>query len=166
MSRSVFPILLALLVLVACGNSGDTANTDSTSGSESDMDPNAQRMIGLAPPGGAVDGQTCALSTVYFAFDSNTLDEPSRQAISEAVDCIRARRAPANLHITGATDPEGTEEYNLALGERRAQAVQSYLTNLGVDAERVSVSSVGEEMATGEDEAGFAQDRNAQTRID
>ncbi|HEY8432102.1 MAG TPA: OmpA family protein, partial [Sandaracinaceae bacterium] len=56
-------------------------------------------------------------------------------------------------------DPRGTEEYNLALGERRARAVQSYLQNLGIDASRIHASSMGEEMASGTDEASWARDR-------
>ena len=64
------------------------------------------------------------------------------------------------LLLTGAADPRGTEEYNIALGERRGQSVRSYLVSLGMNSGRISVTSVGEEMATGSDEAGWARDRN------
>ena len=80
-------------------------------------------------------------------------------AIQEAVECYRTQGLPARLHLTGATDPRGTEEYNIALGDRRAQAVRAYLVSLGIDGGRIGVSSVGEEMAQGSDEAGWAQDR-------
>ena len=66
------------------------------------------------------------------------------------------RRAP----LTGACDPRGTEEYNIALGERRASAVRDYMRALGLNSSRVSITSVGEEMATGTDEASWALDRN------
>ncbi len=62
--------------------------------------------------------------------------------------------------LTGACDPRGTEEYNIALGERRASAVREYMRSLGLNSSRVSITSVGEEMATGTDEASWAQDRN------
>ena len=163
MTRTV-AVLVVLFALVGCqGQAENGQASDSTSGSE-ESDPNAQRMIGLTPPTGGGEGQ-CALATVYFGFDADTLSREARDAISAAVDCIRSRHTPANLHITGSTDPQGTEEYNLSLGERRARAVQRYLSDLGVDAARIRVSSVGEEMASGEDEVGYARDRNAETRI-
>jgi peptidoglycan-associated lipoprotein len=60
----------------------------------------------------------------------------------------------------GVTDPRGTEEYNIALGDRRAQAVRAYLVSLGIEQARIAVTSVGEEMAQGSDESGWAQDRS------
>jgi peptidoglycan-associated lipoprotein len=67
-------------------------------------------------------------------------------------------RGIRSAQLTGMTDPRGTEEYNLALGERRAQSAQQYLKSLGTDGS-LSVSSMGEEMASGSDEAGWARDR-------
>jgi peptidoglycan-associated lipoprotein len=97
---------------------------------------------------------------LYFGYDDSVLDQPSKDAITAAVECYRRNGAPANLRLTGATDPRGTEEYNLALGERRAQSVRSYLVSLGVDGAKIQVSSVGQEMATGDDEEGWRRDRN------
>ena len=103
----------------------------------------------------------CALETVYFAFDSSELDSSARAALQEAAECYRGKQDPGiTLRLTGACDPRGTEEYNLALGERRAQSVRSYLISLGMDGSRISTTSVGEEMATGTDEGGWARDRN------
>ena len=104
--------------------------------------------------------QPCVVETVYFAFDSAELDSSSRAALQEAVECFRGQGSGASLLLSGAADPRGTEEYNIALGERRAQAVRSYLTSLGLDGNSISTTSVGEEMATGTDEAGWARDRN------
>ena len=105
--------------------------------------------------------EPCVLETVYFAFDSAELDSSARAAIQAAAECYRGQADPGlSLLLTGACDPRGTEEYNLALGERRAQSVRSYLISLGMDGSRVSTTSVGEEMATGTDEAGWARDRN------
>jgi peptidoglycan-associated lipoprotein len=105
--------------------------------------------------------EPCALETVYFAFDSAELDSSARAALQEAVECYRGQADPGlSLLLTGACDPRGTEEYNIALGERRAQSVRSYLISLGMDGSRISTTSVGEEMATGTDEAGWARDRN------
>jgi peptidoglycan-associated lipoprotein len=67
------------------------------------------------------------------------------------------QRKVAGVHVTGLTDPRGTEEYNLALGERRAQSAQQYMKSLGID--NVSSSSMGEELASGTEESGWARDR-------
>ncbi len=104
--------------------------------------------------------EPCAFETVYFEFDSAELESSSRTSIQEAVECYRRQDPNVNLLLTGAADPRGTEEYNIALGERRGQAVRGYLISLGLDGSRISVTSVGEEMATGTDEASWARDRN------
>jgi peptidoglycan-associated lipoprotein len=102
----------------------------------------------------------CVLETVYFAFDSSELDSSARAAIQSAVECYRNQNPNVRLLLTGACDPRGTEEYNIALGDRRAKSVRSYMTSLGMQAGQISVTSVGEEMATGTDEASWARDRN------
>jgi len=105
--------------------------------------------------------EPCSVGTVYFAFDSSELDSSARATLQEAVECYRNQPDPGlSLLLTGACDPRGTEEYNIALGERRARSVRSYLVSLGMDASRLSITSVGEEMATGTDEASWARDRN------
>ncbi len=104
--------------------------------------------------------EACMLETVYFALDSSELDSSARASIARAVECFRNQSSSGRLLLTGAADPRGTEEYNLALGERRAKSVRKYLKSLGLDANRVSITSVGEEMATGTDESGWARDRN------
>ncbi|HJL05095.1 MAG TPA: OmpA family protein [Polyangiaceae bacterium LLY-WYZ-15_(1-7)] len=102
--------------------------------------------------------QACTIDTVYFDFDSDDLDSQSRDLISGNVRCMR-ERGVERMHLTGYTDPRGTEEYNLALGDRRARSVLQYMTSLGVERGQLSASSVGEEMASGTDEAGWRRDR-------
>lgn len=103
----------------------------------------------------------CSLSTVYFAYDSSSLDGSARSTMQSNASCIQERDI-ASVSVTGHTDPRGTEEYNLALGARRAQQVKDYLTDLGVEASRISTSSMGEEMASGQDESGWSRDRRAE----
>ena len=107
-----------------------------------------------------IEQVSCELQTVYFAFDSAELDGTARASIQEAVECFRGQGLQDGLMLTGACDPRGTEEYNIALGERRASAVRDYMRSLGLNPSRVSITSVGEEMATGTDEASWARDRN------
>lgn len=99
----------------------------------------------------------CTLEPIYFEYDSDSLDEADRRGLQAASRCIGQLR-PGNVHATGHADERGTEEYNLALSERRAQAVVRYLRGLGVALD-MSASGMGEEMATGADEAGWLRDR-------
>lgn len=99
----------------------------------------------------------CALEPIYFEYDSDALDDADRRTLQANSRCIGELR-PGNVHATGYADPRGTEEYNLALSERRAQSVLRYLRSLGVSVD-LTASGVGEEMSSGEDEAGWLRDR-------
>ena len=108
------------------------------------------------PPPPATKGP-CSLTAVYFEFDSSSLDSSSREQMANNAACIR-EKAMSGVHLTGLTDPRGTEEYNLALGDRRANAAKEYLESLGVQA-KITHSSMGEEKASGEDDSGWSRDR-------
>lgn len=112
-------------------------------------------------PAAVADGP-CQLEPVYFGYDSSTLEGAARDQLARVARCIREQNLSA-VHLTGLTDPSGTEEYNLALGDRRAGSAASYLKSLGVEA-RITHSSLGEEMASGEDEAGWARDRRVDVK--
>lgn len=116
----------------------------------------AQRQTTLREPPPVASSSRCELSPVYFDYDSSTLSDSARDQLSRNASCVR-ERGVHGIQLTGMTDPRGTEEYNLALGERRAQAAQQYLKSLG--AESVAVSSMGEEVASGTDEASWSRDR-------
>ena len=114
------------------------------------------------PPPEPISSGPCQLDSVYFDFDSSNLDQSSRDKLSQVAACIKQRSLKA-VHLTGLTDPRGTEEYNLALGDRRATSAKKYLQSLGVSA-NLSSSSMGEEQATGSDESGWARDRRVDLR--
>lgn len=105
--------------------------------------------------------QQCQLEAVYFAFDESNLDDAARTALQNDVNCMRERSISA-VQVTGMADPRGTEEYNLALGTRRANATRDHLVRLGVERRSVSTHSVGEERATGSDEYSWSRDRRAE----
>ena len=153
-------VLCAAVISLAVGcNSSSEPTDESTSGGE-EGPASTQRRVDLTPAHPVDGAERCSLRTVYFAYDSAELDGPSRDAIEAAVTCLRGRGAPARLRLTGASDPRGTEEYNIALGERRADTVRRFLTSMGVDAGRIAVHSVGEETAEGTDEEGWRRDRH------
>ncbi len=114
-----------------------------------------------APPG---DSGACAPEPVHFAYDSSTLDDRARTQLQGDARCANGAHS-AKVEVTGMTDPRGTDEYNLALGDRRAREVSKYLGSLGVDKARLSPRSVGKEYATGTDEGGWAQDRRAEVAL-
>jgi peptidoglycan-associated lipoprotein len=146
-------LTLFATMLIGCKKDAEEPEPEETTGSEI---PEPEPEVDVEPA-----EVPCSIETVYFEFDSSELDGSARAALQEAADCYRGQQDPGlSLLLSGAADPRGTEEYNIALGERRAQAVRSYLTSLGMDGSRVSITSVGEEMATGTDEAGWARDRN------
>lgn len=104
---------------------------------------------------------------VYFAFDSSALDENAQRVLARKADYINAN-AGMNVLVQGYCDERGTPEYNLALGERRAQSAKGYLVNLGIDAARLSTVSYGEEnpVDMGHNEEAWAKNRRAQFVIE
>ncbi|MDX8389830.1 MAG: peptidoglycan-associated lipoprotein Pal [Mariprofundaceae bacterium] len=113
----------------------------------------------------AVDRTTVAKpssNSVYFAFDSAELDS-SAQATLDAYARWLKSNAHAKITIEGNCDERGSREYNLALGQQRANSVRHYLTDRGVAAGNVDTVSFGEERAVcqGTGEACWAQNRHA-----
>jgi peptidoglycan-associated lipoprotein len=102
----------------------------------------------------------CELEAAYFAFDEDTLDGTATGALDRDRACMTERSYGA-ISITGMCDPRGTEEYNMALGDRRARTVRDHLQRLGVARSAMTIRSVGEEMASGSDEYSWSRDRRA-----
>ncbi|HXU32828.1 MAG TPA: peptidoglycan-associated lipoprotein Pal, partial [Thermoanaerobaculia bacterium] len=99
---------------------------------------------------------------VYFQYDEASLSDETRDRLSKNADLLR--NAPQlTLIIEGHADERGTNEYNLALGERRANAAKDYLTSLGVADSRLRTLSYGEErpVCTESEESCWAQNRRA-----
>lgn len=99
---------------------------------------------------------------VHFAFDSFFIDAEAERILEQKASWLQGN-ANASVQIEGHCDERGTSAYNLALGERRANAVQHYLTVLGVDPGRLSTISYGEEqpLDPGHDEAAWSRNRRA-----
>ena len=90
----------------------------------------------------------CTLSTVYFAFDDSNVQQSERARLEANVACIDKAKGK-NVYLIGHTDSAGTEEYNIALSERRAQSVADYMARLGTDPARLQVVPKGETEPTG-----------------
>jgi peptidoglycan-associated lipoprotein len=108
--------------------------------------------------------QTIAqLQRIHFEFDQFTLSAEAREILAGNAAFLRANPGQ-RIVIEGHTDERGSDEYNLALGERRARAALNYLVSLGIAAERLTLLSYGEErpLAPGRDESAWAQNRRAE----
>ncbi len=108
------------------------------------------------------EGDRCRAVTVAFGFDSSVLDSSSRGQIEAAAACLR--EGTEFVRVEAHCDDRGTTEYNLALGQRRADAVARYLVGLGVAPSRVQAVSYGEERpaAQGDGESAWAQNRRVE----
>ena len=101
-----------------------------------------------------------APASIYFDYDSSTLSEDSRAKLQSFYGVVQNRR-DVRVRIEGNCDERGTAEYNLALGQRRADAAKRYLIDLGLEGSRVTSVSNGKEKpkAKGQDEAAFQENR-------
>jgi peptidoglycan-associated lipoprotein len=100
------------------------------------------------------------LGDVFFAYDSVTIKPEGRSTLQKNLEYLK-RWASTRVMVEGHADSRGTNEYNLALGERRAAAVRDYLVGLGLDASRTSIVSKGEEQpqCTDENESCWQKNR-------
>ncbi|HLD65090.1 MAG TPA: peptidoglycan-associated lipoprotein Pal [Pseudomonas sp.] len=153
-------LALAMAVAVGCSSkSTDDAGQGAT-------DPNA----GYNANGSDVDGSLSeeaalrAITTFYFEYDSADLKPEAMRALDVHAKDLKGNGA--RVVLEGHTDERGTREYNMALGERRAKAVQRYLVLQGVSPAQSELVSYGEEraVATGNDEQSWAQNRRVELR--
>ena len=99
---------------------------------------------------------------IYFDYDESSLTDDTRDKLSRNADLLKSR-PEFSMTIEGHADERGTNEYNLALGERRAKATRDYLVSVGVEAGRITVISYGEERPSCTDKADacWAKNRRA-----
>ena len=103
---------------------------------------------------------------VFYELNSSTLTDAGQATLSKQADWL-AKYPNVSVQVAGNCDDRGTEEYNLALGQRRANAAKDFLTAKGVSSSRVTTISYGKDRPTalGDDEQSWAQNRNAITSV-
>ncbi|MCE9624413.1 MAG: peptidoglycan-associated lipoprotein Pal [Deltaproteobacteria bacterium] len=106
-----------------------------------------------------VDLINIPLEAIHFDFDKYNIRADAQQILSRHSDWLKTN-ASVNVIIEGNTDEWGTEEYNLALGERRAMAAKTYLVNLGISADRMNTISYGESRPVNPEHNQQAWDQN------
>jgi peptidoglycan-associated lipoprotein len=154
-----FGVAMALLLVSACSHAPPPATPAGPVGP-----------IGPGGPGYAPGSQQDLAATagdrVFFAFDRADISSEGQQILRRQAEWLR-RYPQVSVTIEGHCDERGTREYNLALGERRAQAVKNVLVAMGIPASRVSTISYGKErpIIVGSSEESWAQNRVGITAV-
>ena len=153
-------MILSLIVIAGCAKDkvSDEAMKPSTdTAAMGKEEPLESKPIGIS------EGRTSeGMLPVYFDFDSSDIRKDQVPRVEANADFLSGSSETA-IRIEGNTDPRGTNEYNMALGERRALSAKKYLVNLGISDSRLSTISFGEErlLMHGHDELSWAQNRRA-----
>ena len=157
-SRTLFTGLMVAFLAIGCASKKPTNSQDDAA---ADAD-GANNGLALELNGDSDSGKAGGLQTVFFAFDSSTLDGSAQSAMQSNADFMKSN-TNVDIQVEGHCDERGGRQYNLALGERRAKAVRDYLVALGVAAKRISVISYGNErpVAEGHDESAWSKNRRA-----
>lgn len=139
-------------------------NRSCLNGQCQDADPHASKISSNCRPLDPSSGDLVNLEMVHFEFNKYDLTQDAKDQLSKLIECLK--QAPPNLKIImeGHCDDRGTQEYNLALGEKRAHNVLQYLKRLGVETKRFSVRSKGENepLCTTPDESCWSKNRRVQ----
>ncbi len=157
MLRTIFPSTLFLALLVTGCKKDKPAATLPSEQPIADSS-GGDRAVSAAPADAADDerptrpGDPSLTEVVFFEFDSAQLSEDGRNALAANAEWL-LQDPTRTLVIEGHTDEAGTDEYNLALGERRARAAQDYLLRMGVPAERVEFVTYGEMKPAGAEDS-------------
>jgi len=176
MNKAVLYILVALAA-AACASTKDTDTAPAVSDrSTAAQQPTAsagsgstQQQRPMQPvTGNPLTDPNNPLSkrSVYFDFDSNAVKDEYRGVVQAHSRYMTSDKRDARIRIEGNCDERGSREYNLALGQRRAEAVKKVMTVLGVSDGRIETTSYGEEkpVAAGHDEQSWSQNRRADIR--
>jgi peptidoglycan-associated lipoprotein len=178
--------LLALLVAPACRTNRKKVEPATQPAQEAPAPqveaPPAQEPAPVTPPADFVNEETPSevipteiealnrwaqekgyIRDAYFNYDEATLDDAAQSALQSSANWLKGDGAGYNLLIEGHCDERGTEQYNLALGDRRANSAKDYLTTLGINAGRIRTVSYGEERPfdEGHDDSSWARNRRA-----
>ncbi|MEN8425171.1 peptidoglycan-associated lipoprotein Pal [Acinetobacter schindleri] len=170
------PLLAAALVMTGCASrkpatqtqTGElgtgSATTVDTQGLSEDAALNAQSMAGASSKGVTAENKAYLTKrVVHFDYDSSELSNDDLLTLQAHAQFLMAN-ANSRVALTGHTDERGTREYNMALGERRAKAVESFLITTGVNAGQLEAVSYGKEMPVnpGHDENAWKENRRVE----
>ena len=162
---------LVLFVAACATKPKDSADSSGSGSSSSGSDISSEGTITETSGSGIVSGSQEDLivnvgDRVFFGYDSSDLDSDALELLQDQVAWLK-QNSDVSVTIEGHCDERGTREYNLALGEKRAQAVKNYLIGLGINPDRVSTISYGKERpaVVGSNDGAWAQNRRSVTIV-
>ncbi|AIV05096.1 MULTISPECIES: peptidoglycan-associated lipoprotein Pal [Vibrio] len=158
-------IAIPVMAMTACSSSDDAA---SNTGAETNTGAAETTVVTPIDQNGQLTEQELKeqalreTQTIYFAFDNSTIAGDYEEMLAAHASYL-SKNPALKVTIEGHADERGTPEYNIALGERRAEAVSNYLQALGVQADQISIVSYGEEkpLLLGQSEEVYAKNRRA-----
>ena len=154
-------LMLAGLILAGCGDKKLDASQMAKQEDPEAMGPAESLETEVSAADNIMEGRTSGpMLPVYFEFDSSAIRGDQVPRVETNAEFLKSNPG-TKVRIEGNCDPRGTNEYNLALGERRALSAKKYLVNLGVGGTQLSTVSWGEEklLLYGHDEISWAQNR-------
>ncbi|MCH2547785.1 MAG: peptidoglycan-associated lipoprotein Pal [Alphaproteobacteria bacterium] len=162
-------MLSALTMVAACETApidDTTLNASGNTGANSGMN-DGMMTSGSVRPGSQDDLEQNVGDRVFYGYDSSVLTSEGQNTLERQAAWLK-QYPSVNVTVEGHADERGTREYNIALGERRANAAKNYLVSLGVDSSRLSVVSYGKERPAvlGSTEDAYAQNRRAVTVVE
>ena len=171
----LFTSALLVFFLAACSTTPkDTADSSGSGSSSSSSDVSSEEgtITETSPesasitPGSQEDLIVNVGDRVFFNYDSSDLDSDAQELLQDQVAWLK-QYSDVSVIVEGHCDERGTREYNLALGEKRAQSVKNYLISLGVSTDRISTISYGKERpaVVGSNDGAWAQNRRSVTVV-
>ncbi len=170
----IYKFLISAMLLIfvaACATKPEDSADSSGSGAKSSDSSVDEGAITETAGSGIVAGSQEDLivnvgDRVFFGYDSSDLDSDALELLQDQVAWLK-QNSSVSITIEGHCDERGTREYNLALGEKRAQAVKNYLIGLGISPDRVSTISYGKERpaVVGSNDGAWAQNRRSVTTV-
>jgi peptidoglycan-associated lipoprotein len=158
MKMKMVGAMATIALLAACSHNADTGGATGSGA--------ASLSSGGPTPGSQEDLVANVGDRVFFAFNSSQISSDGRGTLDRQGGWL-GRYPQVSVQVAGNCDDRGTEEYNLALGQRRANAARDYLVAQGVNSSRISTISYGKDRPTalGDNEEAWAQNRNAITSV-
>ncbi len=170
-NKFLISAILVLFVAACATKPKDAADTSGSGATSSDSSVSGEGTISETAGSGIVAGSQEDLivnvgDRVFFGYDSSDLDSDALELLQDQVAWLK-QNSNVSVTIEGHCDERGTREYNLALGEKRAQAVKNYLIGLGINPDRVSTVSYGKERpaVVGSNDGAWAQNRRSVTTV-
>ncbi len=170
-NKFLISIFIVLFVAACATKPKDSADSSGSGSSSSGSDVSSEGTLSETTGSGIVSGSQEDLivnvgDRVFFGYDSSDLDSDALELLQDQVAWLK-QNSDVAVTIEGHCDERGTREYNLALGEKRAQAVKNYLIGLGINPDRVSTISYGKERpaVVGSNDGAWAQNRRSVTIV-